>query len=211
MGAGEVPGEGGRAARAGGGVTGAREVRAQGAEISAPALGMILFIASEVMFFAGLFGAYFTIRGGATGWPPAGTAELEIWIPAAATVLLMVSSVTMHAAAEAAGHGRDAATARWLLITIALGALFLGGQAFEYSQLDFTVSDHSYGTLFYSMTGFHALHVFAGLVMLGLVWIKTSRGHLSHGRSGPVVAAGLYWHFVDVVWILLFATLYLLR
>ena len=180
------------------------------AEISAPALGMILFIASEVMFFAALFGAYFTIRAGAAEWPPAGT-HLEVWLPALATGVLIASSATVHLAAAGAEHGDRAKTSRWLSITIGLGALFLGAQAFEYSQLDFSLSDHAYGTLFYSMTGFHALHVFAGVVALALVWFKNARGHISADRSGPVVAGSLYWHFVDVVWVLLFATLYLLR
>ena len=186
------------------------EAQVTRAEISAPTLGMILFIASEVMFFAALFGAYFTIRAGADGWPPAGT-HLDVVLPALATGVLVASSATVHLAAAGAENGDRAKTSRWLLITIALGAVFLGAQAVEYSQLDFSLSDHAYGTLFYSMTGFHGLHVFAGIVTLGLVWVKNARGQISTERSGPVVAASLYWHFVDIVWVLLFATLYLLR
>ena len=187
-----------------------RETPLPRAEMSAPALGMILFIASEVMFFAALFGAYFTIRAGAAEWPPPGT-HLDLLVPALATGVLVASSATVHLAATGAEHGHRARTSRWLGVTIALGALFLGAQAFEYSQLDFSLSDHAYGTLFYSLTGFHALHVFAGLVTLALVWSKNARGQVSAERPGPVVAAGLYWHFVDVVWVFLFATLYLLR
>lgn len=171
---------------------------------------MILFIASEVMFFAALFGAYFTIRAGAGEWPPQG-AELEVVLPALATGVLIASSATVHLAAAAGERGDRAKTSTWLLVTIGLGLLFLGAQGFEYSQLDFSLADHTYGTLFYSMTGFHALHVFAGVVTLILVWLKNSRGHLSSTRPGPAIAASLYWHFVDVVWVLLFATLYLLR
>ena len=182
----------------------------QRAEISASALGMILFIASELMFFAALFGAYFTVRAGADEWPPAG-AELEVLLPALATGVLIASSATVHLASAAAEKGERAKTSSWLLVTISLGVLFLGAQAFEYSQLGFSVADHAYGTLFYSMTGFHALHVFAGVVTLVLVWLKNQRGHLSRARPGPAIAAGLYWHFVDVIWVLLFATLYLLR
>lgn len=186
------------------------ETQVQRAEISASALGMILFIASEVMFFAALFGAYFTIRAGAAVWPPEG-AELEALLPAIATGVLVVSSATVHMAVAAAERDDRAATSRWLLVTIALGSLFLGAQAFEYSKLVFSVADHAYGTLFYAMTGFHALHVFAGVVTLGIVCLKNTSGHVSVGRPGAAIAAGLYWHFVDVVWVLLFATLYLLR
>ena len=186
------------------------QAEVQGAEISASALGMILFIASELMFFAALFGAYFTIRASASEWPPAG-AEPEVLLPALATAVLVASSGTVHFASASAERGERGKTSTWLLVTIALGLVFLGGQAFEYSQLDFSLADHAYGTLFYSMTGFHALHVFAGVVTLILVWLKNQRGHLSSTRPGPAIAAGLYWHFVDVIWVLLFATLYLLR
>ena len=186
------------------------EAQVQHAEISASTLGMILFIASEVMFFAALFGAYFTIRAGADQWPPAGV-ESEVLLPALATGVLIASSATAHLASASAERGDRAKTSAWLSVTIGLGVLFLGAQAYEYSQLGFSVADHAYGTLFYSMTGFHALHVFAGVVTLILIWLKNSRGHLSAGRAGPAIAAGLYWHFVDVVWLLLFATLYLLR
>lgn len=186
------------------------EAELRRAEISASALGMILFIASEVMFFAALFGAYFTIRAGTDPWPPEG-AELEALLPALATAVLVASSVTVHLATAATERGDRPATSRWLLVTIGLAVVFLGAQGFEYSQLAFSVADHSYGTLFYAMTGFHAFHVFAGIVTLVLVWLKNVRGHLSPARPGPAVAAGLYWHFVDVVWVLLFATLYLLR
>lgn len=182
----------------------------QRAEISAPALGMILFISSEVMFFAALFGAYFTVRGRASQWPPPG-AELDIVLPALATLVLIASSFTIHRADAAAASGDHRGTSRWLGLTVTLGIIFLGGQAFEYAQLHFGISAHSFGTLFYSMTGFHGLHVAAGLCAIALVLVKNRRGHLSGGRHGPVKAVSYYWHFVDIVWVLLFATLYLLR
>ena len=179
-------------------------------EMSAPALGMVLFISSEVMFFAGLFGAYFTIRGRAGEWPPPG-AEVELVLPALATMMLIASSFTMHRAEGAATTGSRAGTATWLATTFLLGAAFLTVQGVEYAGLDFEISDHSYGTLFYAMTGFHGLHVAAGLAAIGLVAVKNSRGHLVDGRHGPVTAVSYYWHFVDVVWVALFATLYVLR
>lgn len=178
------------------------------AEISAPALGMLLFISSELMFFGGLFAAYFTIRGRADAWPPEG-AHVELLLPVIGTALLLSSSVTMHLATMSLE--RRSSVGPWLPATIALGAVFLVIQAFEYSQLTFSVSDHAYGTLFFSMTGFHGLHVFGGLVALVLMWIRIARGQLDAARPGGLIAAGYYWHFVDVVWVLLFTTLYLLR
>ena len=181
------------------------------APISASTLGMILFISSEVMFFAGLFGAYFTIRSRAAQWPPAGAEHVELLLPSIATAVLVASSVTAHRAIGHAERDEASRTSIWLGVTVVMGAAFLGAQAFEYSQLGFSVADHSYGTLFYAMTGFHALHVAGGLAALGIVWIKNARGDLQGGRAGSAVAVGYYWHFVDVVWVLLFATLYLLR
>lgn len=178
------------------------------AEISAPALGMLLFIASEMIFFAALFSAYFTVRGRSETWPPEG-AHLEVLLPSIATALLVMSSATIHLAT--ARLERSDHVGIWLPVTIALGTTFLTIQAIEYSQLGFAVSDHAYGTLFYSLTGFHGLHVFGGLVTLVLMWIRVGRGQLDAARPGGLIAAAYYWHFVDVVWLLLFATLYLLR
>lgn len=178
------------------------------AEISAPALGMLLFISSELMFFGGLFAAYFTIRGRTDVWPPEGT-HLDIALPLIGTFLLVSSSVTMHVAISRLE--RSGTSGVWLPITVGLGATFLAVQAIEYAQLDLSVSDHAFGTLFYSLTGFHGLHVFGGLVALVLMWIRMGRGQLDAEQPGGLIAAGYYWHFVDVVWLLLFATLYLLR
>jgi cytochrome c oxidase subunit III len=174
-----------------------------------PALGMVLFISSEVMFFGALFGAYFTIRSRTPAWPPAG-AEIETLLPALATGVLIASSATMHRADARAAAADRRGTGVWLLVTLALGALFLSTQVYEYSQLGFGPSDHSFGTLFYALTGFHGLHVFAGLVAVGLAWLKNARA-VEGTPHGTVLATSIYWHFVDVVWVLLFATLYLLR
>lgn len=186
------------------------EIAGSRSEMPGPALGMVLFISSEVMFFGALFGAYFTIRARASEWPPAGL-ELETLLPAFATVVLLASSATMHKAESRAASDDGDGTGRWLLITLGLGVIFLCAQAYEYSQLDFGASDHAFGTLFYSLTGFHALHVFAGVVALALAWLKNARGQLTRSPRGTVMATGIYWHFVDAVWVLLFATLYLLR
>lgn len=174
-------------------------------------LGMVLFIASEVMLFGGLFGAYFSTRARAGAWPPEGTPELGLLVPALFTALLLASSVTQHRAA-AAGHSGDAAAGRsWMTATVALGVAFIAGQAWEWAQLTsegLTIAANVYGTLFFTMTGAHGLHVLGGLMMLAATLVRLRTG------SGPrplvlVETATYYWHFVDVVWVLLFATLYI--
>ena len=183
------------------------EARA-GRPLPAPVLGMALFISSEVMFFGGLFGAYFTLRARADAWPPSGTPELELWLPSILTAVLLTSSFAVHRAERALARGEPAA--RWLGLTIALGLAFLAGQAFEYSQLDLGIDTNAFGTLFFTITGAHGLHVALGVAALAIALAKLRRGHLSAERGGALEAAAYYWHFVDVVWLLVFSTLYLL-
>ncbi len=189
---------------------------ATGSERRVPStlLGMILFISSEVMFFGSLFGAYFTIRGNAGAWPPGGTPELDALRTGLFSIPLLASSVTQQLGLLALKKQDSRGLIRWTVITILLGAIFLLNQGVEYAQLSsegFTVSTNVFATLFFTMTGFHGLHVFAGLVVLGLIVSKARRGHFSAQRHGPAEAAGYYWHFVDVVWIFLFSVLYLLQ
>jgi cytochrome c oxidase subunit III len=174
------------------------------------AVGTVVWLASELMFFGGLFAAYFTLRAEATEWPPAGV-HLETFTSAIATLLLIASSGTMHLAVRSRERGDRTGMQRWLVLTLALGAVFLANQAREFVVLDFQVSSHSYGSIYYLMTGFHGLHVLGGLaLMLVALAIATGPGPL--GRRGPVVESiSYYWHFVDVVWIGLFLTIFVIR
>jgi cytochrome c oxidase subunit 3 len=176
-------------------------------------LGMVIFITSELMFFGALFGAYFTIRAQAGEWPPDGTPHIDAARTAIFTVFLVASSFTQHLGVVAIRRGERGGLVRWTAITIALGVVFLLGQGLEYSELfadDFTIGTNVFGTLFFTMTGFHGLHVAGGLLMLAIVGAKCRMGHLSAVRTGPAEAVGYYWHFVDVVWLFLFLVLYLL-
>ncbi|MGH2778015.1 MAG: cytochrome c oxidase subunit 3 [Actinomycetota bacterium] len=176
-------------------------------------LGMVIFITSELMFFGALFGAYFTIRAQAGEWPPGDTPHIDALRTGVFTVFLVASSFTQHLGVLAIGRGNRGGLLRWTGITILLGVLFLAGQGLEYAELfaeDFTIGTNVFGTLFFTMTGFHGLHVAGGLLMLSIVVAKGRMGHLTAERHGPAEAVGYYWHFVDVVWILLFTVLYLL-
>jgi cytochrome c oxidase subunit 3 len=189
--------------------------------ISNPILGMILFICSEVMFFSGLFAAYFSVRASSVPWPPQPpTVPVELaerfnlhaepWFAAILTAILVTSSVTCQIGVWAIRRDDRTRFVRAIGITLVLGIVFLIGQAYDYSQLGFGISDTPFGTTFYTLTGFHGAHVFGGAVMLSVVLYRGLAGQFSSRHHDAVEAASLYWHFVDVVWIALFSTLYIL-
>ncbi len=173
-------------------------------------VGVVVWLASELMFFAGLFAAYFTLRAATDRWPPEGV-DLATGRTAVATAVLILSSVTMHGAVKAAQRDDRGRSIRWLAITAFLGLVFLSNQALEYAQADFRISSHAYGSAFYLMTGFHGLHVLGGLLFMGAIAAAIG-GRTSKVSSAPAVeVCGYYWHFVDVVWVAMFTTIYVLR
>ncbi|HEU4918672.1 MAG TPA: heme-copper oxidase subunit III [Candidatus Limnocylindrales bacterium] len=186
--------------------------------ISNPILGMILFICSEVMFFSGLFAAYFSVRASTTPWPPTEPAELaehfnlhaEPWFALVLTIILVISSFTCQFAVWAIRRNDRTAFIRNIAVTLILGIVFLIGQIFDYVTLGFGLSDGVFGTTFYTLTGFHGAHVFGGAIMLSVVLYRGLAGQFSARHHDAVEATSLYWHFVDVVWIALFSTLYIL-
>jgi cytochrome c oxidase subunit 3 len=188
--------------------------------ISNPILGMILFICSEIMFFSGLFAAYFSVRASTSPWPPIvnGDAALtesfnlhaEPWFAGLLTVVLVISSFTCQMAVWSIRRDDRTGFVRAIGITLVLGILFLIGQIYDYSTLGFGISDTPFGTTFYTLTGFHGAHVFGGAVMLSVILYRGLAGQFSSRHHDAVEAVSLYWHFVDVVWIVLYSTLYIL-
>jgi len=176
-------------------------------------LGVILFVASECVFFAALFGAYFTVRAQATVWPPAGIEEglKALPLPAIATAFLITSSFTMQGAIFAIRQGDQRTMMRLLKITLLLGAVFLGMQGYDYATLGFSIHDTVYGTTFFTMTGFHGAHVAGGLVFIYLMLARGWSGQLTRENHYALEGAAIYWHFVDIVWVGLFTTLYILK
>ncbi len=179
-------------------------------EMSGPVLGMVLFVASEAMFFAALFGAYFTIKANAKEWPPAGIEHLKIDVASILTVILVLSSVVIQLSLRSIRRGDQRRAVTFLAVTIALGVTFLLLQFYDYSQLGFGLKDGAFGTLFYVMTGIHMAHVFGGVVFLALVLVQSMSGMVSPSNYDSLAAGAIYWDFVDVVWLLLFTTFYLL-
>jgi cytochrome c oxidase subunit III len=179
-------------------------------EIAPIRFGTIVFLASELVFFGGLFAAYFTLRSQTSPWPPSGV-ELDAARPSVATALLVLSSFTFVAGLRGARAGRLASLRRWILVTILLALAFLGFQLLDWVQAGFAVSSHAYGTMVYAMTGFHGLHVIAGVLLMLVILGRMVQGAYRDGNVDGPEAVGYYWHFVDAVWIGLYATIFLLR
>ncbi|GAB4349276.1 MAG: heme-copper oxidase subunit III [Cyanophyceae cyanobacterium] len=173
--------------------------------------GIFVFLVAEAMIFLGLFAAYLTFRAVAPEWPPAGTPKLELLLPGINTLILISSSFVVHRADEAIKKDDVKSMRLWFAITAAMGAVFLVGQLYEYFHLEFGLTDNLFASTFYVLTGFHGLHVAFGLMlMLAVLWRSRREGHYSSQSHFGIEAAELYWHFVDVIWIILFVLLYLL-
>ncbi|NER36814.1 MAG: heme-copper oxidase subunit III [Oscillatoria sp. SIO1A7] len=173
--------------------------------------GVIVFLIAESMIFLGLFAAYGTFRLVAPEWPPEGTPEMELLLPGVNTIILITSSFVMNRGNKAIKENNVAGLRIWFGITAAMGAIFLCGQLFEYFHTGFGLADNIFTSTFYVLTGFHGLHVGFGLLLILAVLARSLKAdrYSSEHHFGPE-AAELYWHFVDVIWIILFGILYLL-
>ena len=189
-------------------------------------VGTIIWLSSELMFFATLFAAYYTIRAVSPELWSQSTAELNVPFASVNTFILVASSFTCQMgvfAAEAGRVGRSGSIAdlkawglrEWFVLTYVMGAIFIGGQAFEYTELvheGITIPSSAYGTMFYLTTGFHGLHVTGGLIAFLFVLGRTLVARrFTHEQAVTAIVVSYYWHFVDVVWIGLFATIYLIK
>jgi cytochrome c oxidase subunit III len=179
-------------------------------------MGMLLFIASEVMFFAALFGAYFNVKATAAVWPPEGTQFINpFWLPILVTTILVSSSFTMQWGVWRIRKGDRTGMNRAIAVTIVLGVIFLCLQVYDYITLvsaeNFGINSGVYGTLFFTMTGFHGAHVLGGVIGMSVILSRGVQGQFSARHHVAVEAVSAYWHFVDIVWVALFSTIYLLR
>jgi cytochrome c oxidase subunit 3 len=178
--------------------------------VEAQFLGMLLFIISEVMLFGAFFTAYFFIRVVANvDWPAQGE-ELPKLIAGVNTAILISSSFTMHWALEGARNENRNALRVGMLTTFLLGLTFLCIQVNEYVHIGFAPGDNAQGTIFYGLTGLHGAHVFVGLTLLAFATIRAYRGHFTAKEHRGIEVPGIYWHFVDVMWIFVYSTVYLL-
>jgi cytochrome c oxidase subunit 3 len=178
-------------------------------------IGTIVWLSSELMFFAGLFGIYFTARATNVGeWPPPPT-ELDIPYAVVFTTILVASSFTCQMGVFAAEQGDVFGLRRWYIVSFIMGLIFVLGQANEYHTLvthhDTTLSSSAYGTVFYLTTGFHGLHVVGGLIAFILIIVRSKISKFTPAQANGAIVVSYYWHFVDIVWIGLFATIYIIR
>ncbi len=189
-------------------------------------VGTIVWLSSELMFFAGLFAMYFTIRSVSPGLWAEKTAHLNVPYATANTLVLVISSVWCQLGVFKAEHGQPARTGsllqvgkwgmrEWYVLTYIFGAIFVSGQITEYATLvheGTTIASDAYGSVFYLTTGFHGLHVTGGLLAFLLIIGRTfTTRRYTHSQATGAIVTSYYWHFVDVVWIALFATIYLLK
>jgi cytochrome c oxidase subunit 3 len=189
-------------------------------------VGTIVWLSSELMFFAGLFAAYFTIRNISPGLWAQETEVLNVPFATANTTILVLSSVTCQFGVFAAERGKAGRSGRlfqisqwgmreWFVLTYLMGAIFIGGQATEYAELvreGITIPSSPYGSLFYLATGFHGIHVIGGLLAFLLVIGRTFAARkFTHEQAISAIVVSYYWHFVDIVWVGLFATIYLIK
>jgi cytochrome c oxidase subunit 3 len=173
-------------------------------------LGMLLFIISEVMVFGAFFTAYFFIRVvQGDEWPAAGT-ELPKLVAGFNTAILLSSSVTMHWALESAKSGNRFGLKAGIFTTFGLGLTFLFIQINEYWHIGFAPQDTAQASVFYGLTGLHGAHVFVGLTLLAFTTIRAFRGHFTPEEHRGVEVPGIYWHFVDIMWVIVFVTVYIL-
>jgi cytochrome c oxidase subunit III len=174
-------------------------------------LGMLLFIISEIMVFGAFFTAYFFIRVvSGDQWFPVDGNELPVAVAGVNTAILVSSSGTMHWAQTSIKNGNRLGLKAGMLTTFLLGATFLFIQINEYVHIGFAPHDFAQASVFYGLTGLHGAHVFVGLTLLAMVTIRSWRGHFSPEEHRGVEVPGIYWHFVDVMWIVVYTSVYIL-
>ncbi len=172
--------------------------------------GLLTFLCSESLMFGGFFATYLFFRGITEVWPPEGT-EVELFLPAINTGILVLSSFVIHLGDMAIKRNNLIGMRFAYIITALMGVTFLGGQIYEYMNLGYGLTTNVFSSCFYIMTGFHALHVFVGvLLILGVVWRSRLPGHYSATQHTGIEMAEMYWHFVDIIWIVLFTLVYIL-
>ncbi|MFN3926631.1 MAG: heme-copper oxidase subunit III [Pseudanabaenaceae cyanobacterium] len=173
--------------------------------------GLLTFLFSEGMLFVGLFMAYLAFRAIAPEWPPEGTEKLELLLPAINTLILVSSSFVIHQADHAIKADDLKAVRWWFLATFVMGVIFIAGQLYEYQHLGFGFTTNIFASTFFVLTGFHGLHVIVGLcLILGVLLKSLQQPSFTAQRHFGIQAASIYWHFVDIIWIILFLILYLL-
>jgi cytochrome c oxidase subunit 3 len=178
-------------------------------------LGFLMFLVSDVVLFSSFIFAYLYLRNSGQGWPPPGIGRPDVALAALNSAVLFGSGATMHYALENWKHGKFTRYAAFMIATIILGILFLSGQAVEYTKLYFQehvswAGSGIFGASFFTLTGMHGFHVFVGVWYLIVLLLQSVHGVYSKDKYFGLTAGTLYWHFVDVIWVVLFSIFYLI-
>ncbi|MGK7887759.1 MAG: heme-copper oxidase subunit III [Leptolyngbyaceae cyanobacterium] len=172
--------------------------------------GLLTFLFSESLMFGGFFATFLVLRGAAAQWPPEET-EVELLLPAINTIILVSSSFVIHLGDDAIKKNDVKGMRLWYAVTALMGVIFLGGQLYEYLTLGYGLQTNLFANCFYLTTGFHGLHVLVGVfLILGVLWRSRRDGHYSDSKHVGIEMAEIYWHFVDIIWIVLFTLIYIL-
>ncbi|HEX3732509.1 MAG TPA: heme-copper oxidase subunit III [Mycobacteriales bacterium] len=178
-------------------------------------VGTVVWLSSELMFFAALFAMYFSIRANSPKLWAEESDKLALPYALAFTIILVTSSITCQLGVFDAERGNAAGLRRWFTVTFVMGLVFVLGQANEFRNLvtheGLSISTNGYGSVFYLTTGFHGLHVIGGLIAFIFIMIRSTMGRFTPAQATSAIVVSYYWHFVDIVWIGLFATIYLIR
>ena len=181
-------------------------------DLTAPQIGMLAFLFSEFAFFSTLIVAYLTFVGNDRSGPTPAEA-LSLPLALGSSLFLFSSSFTIHRAEQLLHRGSRSGFHRWWGLTIALGAMFIGGTAYEWSELirvhGLLISTNLFGSTYYTLVGFHGLHVTCGLLVMAVVLVLSLRGRIGTERGGGIELVSWYWHFVDAVWVVVFSVVYL--
>ncbi len=172
-------------------------------------IALFVVLASETIFFGTLLSAYFFLRATLTTWPLGGITFARLLVPAANTAILLISALTMYLGLRAIRQNRASSLKAWLVLTLALGLGFVAGQVFEFNRSGMKITDQAFGGVFFTLMGFHAVHVIAGVVMLLLLLWRTIQGDFAARRYTAIQIGAWFWYFVVAVWVVLFSALYL--
>ncbi len=190
-------------------VPAARRLPTDQAGISVGRWGMLLFVLTEALLFGTLISSYFYVRSANTDWPPPGIKAPELKLIAVMTVVLLASSVPMWWAEEGIKRGFQGQLRLGLLVSALMALAFLAMQGYEYSREDFSPTTNVYGSLFFTITGLHGLHVLGAVLINAVAQLRAWLGHFSTRRHLAISNTALYWHFVDGIWVVILLTVYI--
>ncbi len=172
-------------------------------------IGLLVVLASETIFFGTLLSAYFYLRATLPTWPFGAISLPRLLVPSANTFLLLISVVTMYLGLRSIRQNRPDSLKAWLILTLLIGLLFVAGQIFEFNRSGMKITDQAFGGVFFTLIGFHAVHVIAGVIMLVLLLWRTIQGDFSARRHTAIQIGTWFWYFIVAVWVVLYSALYL--